>query len=294
MHTHTHACTHTHTHTACRARGGCCCGGVRCRVGPLLGRGSLFLFHGLCFPLMMGPLSVLPVDLHHSGPLIKPPFTKPKRGNKEGKREKGERKAVMEVWKGKGDRKGKKQREAERVKGRKEWRREFWKAGFQELEFGKGKNRRITGLEWSISKSMKKKWELSCASLTDFSSADLRLAIRRTEALVSPVVSSPLDHTLRKSKAAHIQCALHDPGVFFHNCDSSLNFSKGSFVPPPFFFSELTSALHSHKTLLAAIQQNSAYIIMQIYLFIVCNHATEANMPFFIIFFLLGKSRGKE
>ena len=63
----------------------------------------------------------------------------------------------MEVWKGKGDRKGKKQREAERVKGRKEWRREFWKAGFQELEFGKGKNRRITGLEWSISKSMKKK-----------------------------------------------------------------------------------------------------------------------------------------
>lgn len=101
--------THTHTHTACRARGGCCCGGVRCRVGPLLGRGSLFLFHGLCFPLMMGPLSVLPVDLHHSGLLIKPPFTKPKRGNKEGKREKGERKAVMEVWKGKGDRKREKQ-----------------------------------------------------------------------------------------------------------------------------------------------------------------------------------------
>ena len=52
---------------------------------------------------MMGPLSVLPVDLHHSGLLIKPPFTKAKQGKKEGKREKGERKAVMEVWKGKGD-----------------------------------------------------------------------------------------------------------------------------------------------------------------------------------------------
>ncbi len=73
-------------------------------MGPLLGRGSLFLFHGFCFPQMMGPLSVLPVDLHHSGLLIKPPFTKPKQGNKEGKREKRERKAVMEVWKGKGDR----------------------------------------------------------------------------------------------------------------------------------------------------------------------------------------------
>lgn len=89
-------------------------------MGPLLGRGSLFLFHGLCFPQMMGPLSVLPVDLHHSGLLIKPPFTKPKQGNKEGKREKGERKAVMEVWKGKGDRKEEMQCEAERVKGSEE------------------------------------------------------------------------------------------------------------------------------------------------------------------------------
>lgn len=108
-----------HTHTACRASGGCCCGGMRCRVGPLLGRGSLFLFHGLCFPLMMGPLSVLPVDLHHSGLLIKPPFTKPKQGNKEGKREKGEKGSDGSVerqrrWE------GETQREAERVKGRKE------------------------------------------------------------------------------------------------------------------------------------------------------------------------------
>lgn len=101
-HEHTHFFP-LHTHTACRASGGCCCGGVRCRVGPLLGRGALFLFHGLCFLLMMGPLSVLPVDLHHSGLLIKPPFTKPKQGSREGKREKGERKAVIEVWKGKGD-----------------------------------------------------------------------------------------------------------------------------------------------------------------------------------------------
>ena len=64
-------------------------------------------------------------------------------------------------------------------------------------------------------------------------------------------------------------------------------------MPPLFFFSELTSALHSHKTLLAAIQQNSAYVIMQIYLFIVCNHATEANMPFFIIFFCSEKAGAK-
>lgn len=59
------------------------------------------------FPLMMGPLSVLPVDLRHSGLLIKPSFTKPKQGNKEGKREKGERKAMMEARKGEGDRKAK-------------------------------------------------------------------------------------------------------------------------------------------------------------------------------------------
>ncbi|KAK5854902.1 hypothetical protein PBY51_005053 [Eleginops maclovinus] len=83
--------------------------------GALFGRGSLFLFHGLCFPLMMGPLSVLPVDLHHSGLLIKPPFTNPKQGNKEGKREKGERKAVMEVWKGKGD--GKEKCSEEQIEG---------------------------------------------------------------------------------------------------------------------------------------------------------------------------------
>lgn len=55
---------------------------------------------------MMGPLSAPPVDLHHSGLPIKPSFTKPKRGNKEGEEgEKGERRALMEVWKGKGDRK---------------------------------------------------------------------------------------------------------------------------------------------------------------------------------------------
>lgn len=53
-------------------------------------------------------------------------------------------------------------------------------------------------------------------------------------------------------------------------------------MPP--FFSGLTSALHSYKTPLAAIQQNSAYVIMQIYLFIVCNHATGPNMPFFFFF----------
>lgn len=33
--------------------------------------------------------------------------------------------------------------------------------------------------------------------------------------------------------------------------------------------------------LLAWVQQNTAYVIMQIYLFIVRNHATEPNMPFF-------------
>lgn len=90
----------------------------------------MFLFHGLCFPLMMGPLSVLPLDLHHSGLLIKPSFTKPKQGNKEGKREKGERKALMGVWKGKGDRK---ERCSEKQRGLKAgkkgllWKREFWK-----------------------------------------------------------------------------------------------------------------------------------------------------------------------
>ena len=73
----------THTHTQCarpvEAE-------AEVQSGAHLSWGSLFLFHGLCFPLMMGPLSVLPVDLHHSGLLIKPPFTKPKQGTKEGKK----------------------------------------------------------------------------------------------------------------------------------------------------------------------------------------------------------------
>lgn len=123
-------------------------------MGPLLGRGSLFLFHGLCFPLMMGPLSVLPVDLHHSGLLIKPPFTKPKQGNKEGKREKGSDGSVerQRRWQ------GEMQRAAERVKGREE------RVAMEEcsgrvsktgeicrswtkkpLELEKEKNKRITG-----------------------------------------------------------------------------------------------------------------------------------------------------
>lgn len=32
---------------------------------------------------------------------------------------------------------------------------------------------------------------------------------------------------------------------------------------------------------LAAFKQNTAYVMMQIYLFVVCNHATEPNLPFF-------------
>lgn len=90
----------------------------------------MFLFHGLCFPVMMGPLSVLPVDLHHSGLLIKPSFTKPKQGNKEGEREKGERKALMGVWKGKGDRKERCSEQQRGLKAGKKgllWKREFWK-----------------------------------------------------------------------------------------------------------------------------------------------------------------------
>ena len=67
---------------------------------------------------MMGPLSVLPTDLHHSGLLIKPPFTKPKQGKKEG--EKG-----WEYGKAKGM---ERQLVVERVKGRKERvMMEFWK-----------------------------------------------------------------------------------------------------------------------------------------------------------------------
>lgn len=92
--------SHTHTHTGQQRQLMRWC---EVQSGASLEQGSLFLIHGLCFPLMMGPLSVFPVDQHHSGLLIKPSFTKPKQGNKEGKREKGERRALMEVWKGKGD-----------------------------------------------------------------------------------------------------------------------------------------------------------------------------------------------
>lgn len=42
-----------------------------------------------------------PVDLHHSGLSIKPPFTKPKQGKKEGMRHRREGNAVREVRKGK-------------------------------------------------------------------------------------------------------------------------------------------------------------------------------------------------
>ena len=100
----------------------------------------------------------------------------------------------------------------------------------------------------------------------------------------------PVRSHTAQSKAAHIQRALHDPGVFFRNCDFS-ELSRGALCRPFFFYSELTSALHSHKTLLAAIQQNSAYVIMQIYLFIVCIHATGPNMPFFFV--SLGKAGAK-
>ena len=56
---------------------------------------------------MMVPLSVLPADLHHSGLLIKPPFTKPRQGKKEaekgwcGKAKEMERRLVAERVKGK-------------------------------------------------------------------------------------------------------------------------------------------------------------------------------------------------
>lgn len=75
---------------------------VRFRAGPLLGWRSLFYFHGLCFPLMMGPLSVLPVDLHYSDLVIKHAFTKPKQ-----EKEEGERGEKRQWWKGKGDGKAK-------------------------------------------------------------------------------------------------------------------------------------------------------------------------------------------
>lgn len=31
------------------------------------------------------------------------------------------------------------------------------------------------------------------------------------------------------------------------------------------------------RAVISVVQQNTAYVIMQIYLFIVCNHATEPN-----------------
>lgn len=55
------------------------------------------------------------------------------------------------------------------------------------------------------------------------------------------------------------------------------------------FFFTLKKAVHNEcchqcwfATVSVAVQQNTAYVIMQIYLFIVCNHATEPNMAFFV------------
>lgn len=47
---------------------------------------------------------------------------------------------------------------------------------------------------------------------------------------------------------------------------------------PPLMRANISARL---AILLAAVQQNTTYVIMQIYLFIVCNHATEPNMLFF-------------
>lgn len=91
---------------------------------------------------------------------------------------------------------------------------------------------------------------------------------------LSGCFQSVRSHTVQ-SEPAHIQCALHDPECFSITA-FFLNFEE-SFVPP------LKRANISAWLAipLAAVQQNTAYIIMQIYLFIVCNHATEPNMPFF-------------
>ena len=136
-------------------------------------------------------------------------------------------------------------------------------------------------------------------SLTGSSSADLRWAISRTEALVSPLVSTLLDHT--QSKPAHLQRASVTRNVFpsLHenqkapqrkkktafDDDSTFFLSFEQRLVPPWMRANI--ARLTHKTL-SAVQQNTAYVIMLIYLFIVCNHATE---PFF---FLNPERKGKQ
>lgn len=116
----THTFLSLHTHTACRASGGCCCGGARCRVGPLLGRGSLFPLSWALLPSDDGPI------VHaSSGPAPfratdKAPFHKTKAGEQGGKQgERGEEGSDGSVerqrrWE------GEMQWEEERVKGRRE------------------------------------------------------------------------------------------------------------------------------------------------------------------------------
>lgn len=155
-------------HRLCRDSGGPGCG-AGCRVRPLLGWGSLFLLHGLCFPLMMSPLSELPVDLHHSSVLIKPPFMEAKQGKKVGKTEKGEeRMAVMEAWRGRGDGRDKIEQEADMVKGRQRtgglwWRRghlRFLQSGVKRMTARKSKEQKNYWVEVKQFKVEGKKWEV--------------------------------------------------------------------------------------------------------------------------------------
>lgn len=74
---------------------------LRCRVGPTWVEGLCSSFMGSASLWWWAPLSMPPVDLHHSGLSIKPPFTKPKQGKKEGMRDRREGNAVKEVRKGK-------------------------------------------------------------------------------------------------------------------------------------------------------------------------------------------------
>lgn len=79
-------------------------------MGPLLGRGVFVPLSWTLLPSDDGPIVRASSGPAPFRPADKAVFHKTKaggQGGKEGEREKGERKALMEVWKGKGDRKEK-------------------------------------------------------------------------------------------------------------------------------------------------------------------------------------------